>query len=78
MPNLLTTICLALALVACTPSPCGNGRLDPGETCDGTAYAGSVPPCAHMVCDDPAHATHCWAVWPTCSERCEVQAWTCP
>jgi len=40
----------ATVQIACIPPPCGNGRLDPGEQCDGTP--GCRSDCTPIVCGD--------------------------
>lgn len=40
----------AITQLTCKPRPCGNGRLDPGEECDGTP--GCRNDCTRMRCGD--------------------------
>jgi hypothetical protein len=74
---LLLLLLLSLAPASCA-APCGDGSIDEGEECDGDSLASWALPCPHMVCDDCERSTHCWAVWPTCNDRCELRREECP
>src|SRR5205814_50021 len=53
-----------------TPASCGNGQLDPGETCDITIPPGRVGACPPPSCDDSIACTKDFAAGEGCTARC--------
>jgi hypothetical protein len=55
-----------------TPSPrCGNGRVDPGETCDTEIPAGAPGACPAPDCDDHVPCTKDTPTGSDCTAKCE-------
>ena len=55
-----------------TPSPrCGNGRVDPGETCDTAIPAGAPGACPPPDCDDHVPCTKDTHSGSDCTAKCE-------
>ena len=55
-----------------TPSPrCGNGRVNPGETCDTAIPAGAPGACPPPDCDDHVPCTKDTPTGSGCTAKCE-------